>query len=680
MEKKSRFSLSLLQTVSGIFLTLIILVIALSSVTYRGVDQVEGQFDKLATGALPLFVVNAQLTQSILEQVKWLNFAATRENLEQLAPIEEQLESLTRQNRQLMASIAAAESEFNGTIKRAEQEQLVTAIELLANVSDKAFRAQRDLLTSQASIDEQIPSFRYGLSSIGPEMIRISSFLAFDNPEAQDAANRFNSSASSMESTFMVLMMNQSAALADQEYKEMRNRLAGINLAYDDFKEWYPEIDEFASLSAPYQMVTAGFQDDGVLKQILVQLTRRQAQKHQLDQVAQLVDQTIQQLNDISDAANRGISKSEKIVSDTISDLVVMLVGTGLIIVTIVVLAWYRLRRWIKRGIKGITAQLTQLTNHDLSQRAPLVGPFEMKVIANQLNVVMESTHDSIAMVTQNCETLYQMAEVSAGAADESYRSIEKQNQSLSTMVANVTQLATSTKEIATITTASFENAKLANTGTRAGVAVVERSNQRLQLLESSLNINETAMMQLEQRVSEIREMVDLISGIADNTNLLALNAAIEAARAGEQGRGFAVVADEVRKLAKDTSQQTTNIRDIMAELIEAAAKSRQAVMDSRREMSEALEASQAVKLVFSDIERSVDDILAQAERISVATEEQERATIDVSQAITLISQQGDHTKLQLASMVESSENVADIAGHQQAMLHKYQLSSHLAS
>lgn len=111
-----------------------------------------------------------------------------------------------------------------------------------------------------------------------------------------------------------------------------------------------------------------------------------------------------------------------------------------------------------------------------------------------------------------------------------------------------------------------------------------------------------------------------------------------------------------------------------MSELITAAERSRQAVNDSREEMTHALKSSNEVKSTFSDINLAVKYIQERVEQISVATEEQERATADVSQSITHISNLGERTKLQLESMVESSEQVAEIAGHQQAMLHKYEL------
>ncbi|MCV5341699.1 hypothetical protein OFC87_32740, partial [Escherichia coli] len=89
------------------------------------------------------------------------------------------------------------------------------------------------------------------------------------NPESSDAANRFIASASSMESTFLVMMMHSELSKAEKEYREMRNRIAGINLAYEDFQSLHPEVSEYASLTAPYEMVKQGFSEKGVLRLIL---------------------------------------------------------------------------------------------------------------------------------------------------------------------------------------------------------------------------------------------------------------------------------------------------------------------------------------------------------------------------------------------------------------------------
>lgn len=246
--------------------------------------------------------------------------------------------------------------------------------------------------------------------------------------------------------------------------------------------------------------------------------------------------------------------------------------------------------------------------------------------------------------------------------------------QALLSMAATINQLEASIREIAGVSNDSFNDSVEAAEHSTQGVKVIGQNQQRLQALENTLSVNEAAMSELNQRVTSIREMVDMISGIADSTNLLALNAAIEAARAGEQGRGFAVVADEVRKLASDTSKQTTNIRDMMNELVNAATKSRQAVEESRKEMVSALQSSEAVKSTFMQIESAVSHIRTRVALITDATEEQKRATTDVSQAVAQISEQGQETKRQLDAMLESAEQVASIAGHQQAMLHKYQL------
>lgn len=333
-------------------------------------------------------------------------------------------------------------------------------------------------------------------------------------------------------------------------------------------------------------------------------------------------------------------------VTSTISAVTLTQQISGTLLVLAILAVWFGLRRWIGRALNNITRHLAQLTQHKLNHRLDLVGPQDFQNVAAQLNQVIVSTHESLALVTRNCETLYQTAELSHGSAEQSNQSLAAQNQALLTMAATINQLDASIREIAGVSHDSYTDSVEAAEHSAQGVKVIEQNQQRLQALETTLAVNDAAMSELNQRVTSIREMVDMISGIADSTNLLALNAAIEAARAGEQGRGFAVVADEVRKLASDTSKQTTNIRDMMNELVTAASKSRQAVDESRKEMVTALQSSEEVKSTFMQIERAVAHIRTRVEQITQATEEQKRATADVNKAVAQISEQGQETNV----------------------------------
>ncbi|MGF1755041.1 methyl-accepting chemotaxis protein [Vibrio makurazakiensis] len=673
--KRSPSSLSLIQMISVIFLSIIVLVAILSFASIRGVERVGSHFETLSEQGLPLAMHNAELTQSILEQVKLLSYGTQIDNTDALVAVQSKVQSTTDRTDLLVEQLFIIADNFKGSVSEEYRKQLMDDIKLLQSVSRGVLSMQMEILSRQAQLSSEVTEFRYGLSSIGPEMNRISSFLVQNNPEAYDAANRFTASASSMESTFLVMMMQEDLDSAGLEYKEMRNRIAGINLAYDDFSDWHPDIKEFASLTAPYEMVKAGFAEGGVLKQILTKLESQDQQKLELAKAGVVGDRIIETLNSISNTASDLIDQSETVVTTTISTIIKVILLSGLVIVSVVLVSWIWLRAWTNKGLKNITSQLNLLSNHDFSGSTKTIGPHELQVIAEKLNAVIASTNGSISTVTRNCETLYQTAEVSHEAAENTNQSLIEQNDSLQSMISTITQLEASIGEIATITNDSNQDAVHAAEQSLLGSKVIGLNQDRLQSLENTLNINESSMVELDSRVKQIREMVDMISGIAESTNLLALNAAIEAARAGEQGRGFAVVADEVRKLASGTSQQTTNIRDMMNELVTAADKSRMAVAESRKEMSSALETSNDVKVTFEDIALAVEKIRGRVEQIMVATEEQERATADVSNSISRISDRGENTKHQIESMVESSQQVAQIAGNQQSMLHKYILS-----
>ncbi|ABQ20964.1 TPA: methyl-accepting chemotaxis protein [Vibrio cholerae] len=668
-------NLSLTQTLGAVFLCITILMISLSVTSLRGIERVGAQFNQLSEQALPFALNNAALTQNFLEQVKYLGYGTRSQSEQELNQVLNEWQKLDaqagdeitrlQQNVQLLSSAEAVQ----------QAEQLQREILHFQQLAQSILKLQQLQLSKTAQISEQAKQFRYGLSSIGPEMGRIASFLAVDNPEAMDAANRFTASASAMESAFLLLFIEEEMSAAQKYRQELKNRVAGLELAFDDFKEWYPEIKDYASLTAPYEMVLAGFQAQAVIEQIINKLEDAQQQNKDFASAAEVAQQLVTQLNQWSTLAQQHIVQGKQEVTSTISAVTLTQQISGTLLVLAILAVWFGLRRWIGRALNNITRHLAQLTQHKLNHRLDLVGPQDFQNVAAQLNQVIVSTHESLALVTRNCETLYQTAELSHGSAEQSNQSLAAQNQALLTMAATINQLDASIREIAGVSHDSYTDSVEAAEHSAQGVKVIEQNQQRLQALETTLAVNDAAMSELNQRVTSIREMVDMISGIADSTNLLALNAAIEAARAGEQGRGFAVVADEVRKLASDTSKQTTNIRDMMNELVTAASKSRQAVDESRKEMVTALQSSEEVKSTFMQIERAVAHIRTRVEQITQATEEQKRATADVNKAVAQISEQGQETKRQLDAMLESAEQVAEIAGHQQAMLHKYELN-----
>ncbi len=213
-------------------------------------EQIGTQFDELSEKELPMAMTNATLTRNVLEIVKLLNYGMQITESEELAQIENQIEALAQKTERLVEQTSSDTHQLSDELK--------TKVDDLHSITRSILLKQVVVAQIQTDIDSAVGGFRCGLSSIGPEMNRISSFLSGDDPELNDAANRFIASASSMGTTFLTMFMHTDFAQAENEYREMRNRIAGINLAYTDYKTVQPEIDEFASLTAPYEMVKAG--------------------------------------------------------------------------------------------------------------------------------------------------------------------------------------------------------------------------------------------------------------------------------------------------------------------------------------------------------------------------------------------------------------------------------------
>ena len=242
---------------------------------------------------------------------------------------------------------------------------------------------------------------------------------------------------------------------------------------------------------------------------------------------------------------------------------------------------------------------------------------------------------------------------------EQSDKGAAKSAQQLTEAATAMNQMNATVQEVAknssTASAASSETRQKAESGAQ----VVERSLQRIQSVHTtSLRLKED-MGQLNEHTQAISQIMNVISDIADQTNLLALNAAIEAARAGEAGRGFAVVADEVRKLAEKTMASTQDVGNAIKAIQESAAKSSGSVDDAVAQIEEvtglASQSGTALQEIVSMAEATADQINA----IATASEEQSAASEQINHSIFQVS---DMSKQTAEAMAEAAKAVAELA------------------
>jgi aerotaxis receptor len=298
----------------------------------------------------------------------------------------------------------------------------------------------------------------------------------------------------------------------------------------------------------------------------------------------------------------------------------------------------------------------------DLRRVVRLSRRDELGSMADAYNAMMANLQAILINVHQAArETGMQSRSVAAASAGVAQEAVAVSDAAASTSAA-VEQVTVAIGEVASNVAEATEAARASADDAEKGIDLSCRSAQDIRALADTVQSTATTVERLSSSAAKIGSIVDVISGIASQTNLLALNAAIEAARAGEQGRGFAVVADEVRKLSERTNQSTAEITGIIGALNTETNAALEGIKAGNAQahvsVSHVLTTGQALE----GIKASAQESLGLIDGIELATREQSSAASEIARNVEQIARMSEASAGAVRGIADSSQALAAVA------------------
>lgn len=378
------------------------------------------------------------------------------------------------------------------------------------------------------------------------------------------------------------------------------------------------------------------------------------------DQAVQGIDREPTKMLEESAAliASEVATESQHIVES--ADMAKSLAFPVILLATIITMfaVYFALNRMLASRIRDLERQVKRYEEGDFRDAVVISGDDELQQMTISINQVAEYVRNFMLHVQDTAGELRDASQSLGAAAIDIKQNTSKSNDHIEGTAAAVSEMTATAQEVSASAESAARSAGEADDAAKKGFAVMENTIGSIQMMSDEVQVASEVIRKLETDTNSVGTVLEVIRGIAEQTNLLALNAAIEAARAGEQGRGFAVVADEVRGLAQRTQESTSEIQQIIESVQSGAKNAVDAMEQGRSRTEQCVDQARSAGESLSLITQAVDTILNMNTHIASAAKQQNSAAEDINHSIHEISSITGMTRVLTEGYSRAAENL----------------------
>jgi methyl-accepting chemotaxis protein len=463
------------------------------------------------------------------------------------------------------------------------------------------------------------------------------------------------------------LLVNRDPAVQQKTLDAMTARFQQMGIAQavyeklitaDEEKSTYNEFLQLLSQYRQFEDRMRGYSRDNKLDELGKMLNTELQQNS--DQMNVVLSKLVEINSKQSDDANRQAADQ---YSSAFNMVVVLL-----IVATVLTLlfAWL-LTNSITRPISQALSAAETIAEGNLTHPVKVDGTDEAGRLLAAMHKMQEKLRDTLQSISGSADQLASAAEELNAVTDEGARGLARQNDEIEQAATAVNEMTSAVEEVARNAISTSDASKNATSSAGDGRDLVQETVSAIERMSSDVQATADLVGNLAEESRDIGKVLDVIRGLADQTNLLALNAAIEAARAGEAGRGFAVVADEVRALAHRTQQSTSEIERMIGSIQGGTEKAVGSMRNSTERAASTLSIAKGAGLALDTINTAIVEINERNLVIASAAEEQAQVAREVDRNLVnirdLSAQSSDGASQTSAASGELTRLAVDLNG-----------------